>query len=57
MTRSPLRRDLALAIAFKLVALFLLYAFFFGPSHRLHVTPEDMAAALGEGRPTNAGLK
>ncbi len=45
--RGPLRRELMLALAFKLVALFLLWALFFGPSHRIRVTPQDMAAALG----------
>ena len=49
MTRRPLRRELGLAVAFKIVALFLLYYFFFGPSHRIHVTPAEMAAALAEG--------
>jgi hypothetical protein len=49
MTRGPLRRELTLALVFKVVAIFLLYVLFFGPSHRIHVTPADMAAALSEG--------
>ncbi|PPD46489.1 MAG: phosphoglycerate mutase [Methylocystis sp.] len=46
MARSTLRRELTLAIAFKVVAIFLLYSLFFSPAHRTHVTPADMAAAL-----------
>lgn len=49
MTRTPLGRELTLAVVFKVVALFLLYVLFFSPSHRTHVTPVDMAAALSEG--------
>ncbi len=52
MTRGGLRRELTLAIVFKVVAIFLLYAFFFGPSHRSHVTPADMAAALSQSAPS-----
>jgi hypothetical protein len=55
MAHNRLRRELTLAVAFKLLALFLLYFFFFGPAHRTHVTPADMAAALGADRPSNAG--
>jgi hypothetical protein len=51
MPRSTLRRELTLAIIFKIVAIFLLYSIFFSPSHRMHVTPADMAAALSK-RPT-----
>lgn len=49
MARSPLRRELTLALAFKAVAIFLLYVLFFSPAHRTHVTPADMAAALAGG--------
>jgi hypothetical protein len=44
--RSTLRRELTLAIIFKVAAIFLLYSLFFSPAHRVHVTPTDMAAAL-----------
>jgi len=49
MARTPLGRELTLAVVFKVVALFLLYVLFFSPSHRTHVTPADMAAALSSG--------
>jgi hypothetical protein len=49
MWRSPLGRELTLALLFKVVAIFLLYVLFFSPSHRTHVTPADMAAALSGG--------
>ncbi|HEY8161144.1 MAG: cytochrome oxidase putative small subunit CydP [Methylocystis sp.] len=48
MTPGGLRRELTLAIAFKIAAILLLYFLFFSPSHRMHVTPADMAAALSE---------
>jgi hypothetical protein len=57
MSRNSLQMELTLAVVFKLVALFLLYVFFFGPSHRTQVTPADMAAVLGEDRATEAGRK
>jgi hypothetical protein len=57
MSRNPLQMELTLAVVFKLAALFLLYVFFFGPSHRTQVTPADMAAVLGEDRATEAGRK
>ncbi len=44
--RGGLRRELTLAVVFKIAAIFLLYFLFFSPSHRMHVTPADMAAAL-----------
>ena len=40
----PLRREIAWALAFKALALVVLYFLFFGPSHRMHVTPGDIAA-------------
>lgn len=49
MARPTLRRELALAIVFKIAAIFLLWFWFFSPSHRVHVTPADMAAALARG--------
>jgi hypothetical protein len=52
MARGTLRRELILAIIYKVAAIFLLYFLFFSPSHRMHVTPADMAAALSE-RPTH----
>jgi hypothetical protein len=51
MARKGLRRELTGAIIFKIVALILLWHFFFSPAHRLHVSPADMAAALAEGPP------
>jgi hypothetical protein len=51
MARSTLRRELTLAIVFKIAAIFLLFVFFFGPAHRLHVTPTDMATALRQSAP------
>lgn len=51
MARGTLRRELTLAILFKIVAIFLLWFWFFGPSHRAHVTPADMAAALADRAP------
>lgn len=42
----PLRRELALALLFKVMALVALWAFFFGPSHRIRPTPTDMSAHL-----------
>ncbi|QGM97170.1 cytochrome oxidase putative small subunit CydP [Methylocystis parvus] len=52
MARKTLRRELTLAFVLKVVAIFLLYFSFFGPSHRLHVTPADMAAALTRSPPS-----
>ena len=40
----PLRREIAWALAFKAVALVVIYVAFFGPSHRVRVTPGDTAA-------------
>ena len=51
MAMKGLRRELTGAIVFKIVAIFLLWYFFFSPSHRTHVSAADMAAALAEGPP------
>ncbi len=49
MARRTLRRELTLAILFKIAAIFLLWFWFFGPAQRVHVTPAEMAAALARG--------
>jgi hypothetical protein len=51
MARKTLRRELTLAIIFKIMAIFLLWLWFFSPAHRIHVSPADMAAALAEKAP------
>jgi hypothetical protein len=51
MAMKGLRREITGAIVFKIVALILLWYFFFSPSHRTHVSPADMAAALAGGPP------
>jgi hypothetical protein len=51
MARKTLRRELTLAILFKVMAIFLLWFWFFSPGHRIHVSPADMAAALAERAP------
>ena len=40
----PLRKELALALLFKVLALVALWVFFFSPSHRVKPTPADMSA-------------
>ncbi|MCX7898982.1 MAG: hypothetical protein N2444_02655 [Methylocystis sp.] len=40
--RSPLSREIALALAFKFVALIALYALFFSPAHRIRPTAGEM---------------
>lgn len=57
MARGTLRRELILALVFKAAAIFLLYVLFFSPSHRIHVTPADMAAALAESAPPTGGSR
>jgi hypothetical protein len=52
MARQTLRRELTIAILFKIVAIFLLWLWFFSPAHRTHVSPADMAAALAEKAPS-----
>lgn len=39
-------RDIVWTLAFKAAALTLLYLLFFGPSHRIAVTPDRVAALL-----------
>lgn len=51
MSMKGLKGEITGAIVFKIVALFLLWYFFFSPAHRTHVSPADMAAALAEGPP------
>jgi hypothetical protein len=46
MPRRTLGRELLLALLFKAAAIFLLWFWFFGPAHRVHVTPADMAAVV-----------
>lgn len=41
-----LRRDIVRVLAFKIVALALLYALFFGPAQRLAVEARDVAALI-----------
>lgn len=50
-TRS-LGREIAWALAFKMLALAIIYFAFFGPAHRTSLTPDQIAAALGEPAPT-----
>ena len=56
--RSPrhrtLRREIAWVLTFKIVALAALYFAFFGPPHRVHVTPAQVAAVLGGAVQTQA---
>ena len=49
MPASPLGRELTLALAFKVVAIVLIYLLFFSPSHRHRPTPMDTAAFLAAG--------
>ena len=51
MRIRPLEREIAVALAFKLVALIALYVLFFGPAHRIKVTPAEMAEALSVAAP------
>ncbi|MGJ0508080.1 MAG: cytochrome oxidase putative small subunit CydP [Methylocystis sp.] len=53
MAWTSLRRELTLAILFKIVAIFLLWFWFFSPAHRIHVSPEDMTAALASRAPSH----
>ncbi|MGA8758244.1 MAG: cytochrome oxidase putative small subunit CydP [Stellaceae bacterium] len=45
---NSLGREIAWVLAFKMVALAALYFAFFGPAHRSSVTPDQIAATLGE---------
>lgn len=46
MFKHPLAREIAAFLALKLVLLIGLYALFFSPPHRQHVTAADMASHL-----------
>ena len=46
MSKRSLRFEITAALAFKALAILLLYLAFFSGSHRTHVTPAKMAAAL-----------
>jgi hypothetical protein len=46
-----LAREIAFALAFKLIALIALYVAFFGPAHRIRVTPTQMAETLSAAAP------
>ncbi len=43
-----LRREIAWALLFKMLALAVLYVVFFGPGHRAQVTPAQIAALFGQ---------
>jgi hypothetical protein len=51
MRTRPLGREIAIALAFKLMALVALYVLFFGPAHRIKVTPAEMAETLSAAAP------
>ncbi len=51
MRTRPLGREIAIALAFKLIALIALYVAFFGPAHRIRLTPAQMAETLSAGAP------
>ena len=51
MRTRPLAREIAIALVFKLMALTALYVAFFGPAHRIKVTPAQMAEALSAAAP------
>ena len=51
MRTRPLGREIAVALGFKLLALIALYVMFFGPGHRIKVTPAQMAEALSASAP------
>ncbi|TLG75675.1 cytochrome oxidase putative small subunit CydP [Methylocystis sp. B8] len=51
MRTRPLGREIAIALAFKLMALVALYLMFFGPAHRIKVTPAEMAETLSAAAP------
>jgi len=46
MRTRLLGREIAIALTFKLIALIALYVVFFGPAHRIKVTPAEMTEAL-----------
>jgi hypothetical protein len=43
-----LRREIAWALLFKMLALAVLYVAFFGPSHRVQVTAAQVSALFGQ---------
>ena len=45
--RSSLRREIIWVLAFKMIALTVLYTAFFSPTHRTHPTPAQVAAVFG----------
>jgi len=49
MRPEGLGRELTIAFALKVVAIAVIFAAFFTPSHRLRPTPADMAAFLTGG--------
>ncbi|MBG0794871.1 phosphoglycerate mutase [Methylocystis sp. H62] len=51
MRTRPLGREIAIALGFKLLALVALYIAFFGPAHRIRVTPAQMAETLSATAP------
>lgn len=51
MRTRPLGREIAIALAFKLMALVALYLMFFSPAHRIKVTPAQMAETLSAAAP------
>jgi hypothetical protein len=51
MRTRPLGREIAIALGFKLLALIALYVVFFGPAHRIRVTPAQMVEALSATAP------
>jgi hypothetical protein len=52
MKPEGLGRELTIAFALKVVAIAVIFAAFFSPSHRLRPTPSDMAAFLTSGLPS-----
>jgi hypothetical protein len=51
MRTRPFAREIAIALVFKLMALVALYILFFGPAHRIKVTPTEMAETLAAAAP------
>ncbi|MBM3562707.1 MAG: phosphoglycerate mutase [Alphaproteobacteria bacterium] len=51
MRTRPLGREIAIALAFKVMALIALYVAFFGPAHRIKVTPAQMVETLSAAVP------
>lgn len=51
MRTRPFVREIAIALAFKLVALIALYVVFFGPANHIKVTPAQMAETFSAAAP------